>query len=82
MKAHLDKTFDTKLINKYDLNLNISHDVFVANVSKTKSKTHIAIAEKSFANKFLLKKILGQKMFGSKRKEKGIVFSWWKKREN
>ena len=51
MKAHLDKTFDTKLINKYDLNLNISHDVFVANVSKTKSKTHIAIAEKSFANK-------------------------------
>ena len=51
MKVHIDKTFDSKLINKYDLNLNIGHDLFVANVSKTKSKTHIAITEKSFANR-------------------------------
>ena len=51
MKVHIDKTFDSKLINKYDLNLNIGHDLFVANVSKTKSKTHIAIAEKSFASR-------------------------------
>ena len=51
MKVSIDKTFDSKLLNKYDLNLNIGNDVIVADVSKTKSNTHIAVAEKSFENK-------------------------------
>ncbi|MAS51583.1 MAG: hypothetical protein CMD20_00115 [Flavobacteriales bacterium] len=51
MKVHIDKTFDSKLLNKYDLNLNIGDGLIVADVLKTKSKTHIAVAEKGFENK-------------------------------
>ena len=51
MKTFIDKTFDNKSLNKYDLNLNIGSNLIIANVSKTKSHTHIAISEKIFENK-------------------------------
>tara|TARA_Y100000739_G_scaffold226563_1_gene234305 strand:- start:1429 stop:2280 length:852 start_codon:yes stop_codon:yes gene_type:complete len=51
MKAHIDKTFDSKFLSKYNLSLNIGDNLIIADVSKTKSKTHIAVAEKSFGNK-------------------------------
>ncbi len=51
MKTFIDKTFDNKSLNKYDLNLNIGSNLIIANVSKTKSNTHIAISEKIFDNK-------------------------------
>jgi len=49
MTVHIDKTFDSKLVSKYDLNLNIGNDLILVDVLK--SKTHIAIAEKNFENK-------------------------------
>ncbi len=51
MKVHIDKTFDSRLLLKHDLNLTIGNDLIVADVLKTKSKTHVAIAEKEFDNK-------------------------------
>lgn len=50
MKIQIDKIFDNKSINKYDLNLNIGSNQMLINVSKTKSNTHIAILEKVFDN--------------------------------
>lgn len=51
MKVHIDKTFDSKYLNKYYLNLNIGNNLLLANVSKIKSNTHLAISEKIFDNK-------------------------------
>jgi hypothetical protein len=51
METLIDKTFDNKSLNKYDLNLNIGSNLIIANVSKTKSNTHIAISEKVFDDK-------------------------------
>lgn len=50
MVSIVDKSFDVGDIPKYDLNIKIGHDYFVANCLKSKSQTHLAICEKSFGN--------------------------------
>lgn len=48
MEVFIDKVFDTKELSKYNLNLKIGDDFFIANASKAKSNTHLAVAESSF----------------------------------
>ncbi|MBO72573.1 MAG: hypothetical protein CMD35_03045 [Flavobacteriales bacterium] len=48
MRVHIDKTFDKRLLSRYDLSLKIGNDLAIANVSKTKSNIHIALAEIPF----------------------------------
>ncbi len=50
MKVYVDKTFDKKSLSKYYLNLNIGSDLILADVSKIKPNTHIAISENIFKN--------------------------------
>ncbi len=48
MEVFLDKSFDSKSIPKYNLNLKIGEDFFIAGATKSKQDLHIAIAENGF----------------------------------
>lgn len=50
MEVFIDKSYDAKSIAKYNLSLKIGDDFFIANASKQKASTHLAIAEKGFAS--------------------------------
>lgn len=49
MEIKIDKAFDIKSLNRYNLSLKIGHDFFIADVFKSKSGVHLAVSEQSFA---------------------------------
>lgn len=50
MEVFIDKSYDPKSVAKYNLSLKIGDDFFIADASKQKSSTHLAIAEKGFSS--------------------------------
>ena len=48
MDVFIDKSFDINNLTNYSLSLKVGDNFFIANALKTKSSTHIAIAEHDF----------------------------------
>lgn len=48
MEVQIDKAFDLKSLNKYNLSLKIGDDFFIADVFKSKSGVHLAVSEQDF----------------------------------
>ena len=48
MEAQIDKSFDLKSLNKYNLSLKIGDDFFIIDVFKSKSGVHLAVSEQNF----------------------------------
>lgn len=52
LEVVIDKSFDVNALNKYHLSLKISQDSFIANATKIKSGSNIAVTSQSFKGEF------------------------------